>query len=1037
MEHSAPNPFVPRISIFRLADAIFELRIHLYLPHTIHAPHAVHSALTVADVELTASGEHLVVSGTLTPCVRGIYHARADNIKSEPSQGQGSLLWTDQPCGRFGRNIPVSLSPGAEYVVLGHYVECGDYVVRYTVRSQLGQSQSHHEYHASNATAGVGYHHCDAGINYHTDTSPERLLPSAQTPQILRTPSFVDAVASATQNASRLHTRTTKADALDATLLPATSTGTSGREAGDGSHFTTHNTREHQHTTQTANEHESAQTSKASNPTQNHTQTLTHSADGQGSKQGTKGKGKGSSKETRARPRVRFIGAESLTEDETMQRSHEGVKLSGQQTPQVPARHSKSVKIETRPPTGVAVSQSEQSNVGSTTNVNSARNLVEATAGDSHADILVKESAQHMNQHPRSASEGAYTSHGAPLVSSILPGSGDAGEKESIAQDSQQDRPAEVQAQSLGHTSTYQLSKGLISTQQSGQDKISMHQSYQVQTQTVGQSKAQTKQKSLEFDKSHTFTGGGTRVELSDSQAMDEQKQVKSPMSTGEGPVQELKLKSAEIAGRTVNAYEQRDILVGKTSPSPMPVSPRIPATRVHSQTPQHEQVIVNLAGAAPGGANAMNQPPLSQAPVSDTLTRSPRPGSSVDVPLPTPMLARPPSSPPHQPCDPARGDTSKRVGGNYAIADSAEIDVTSMANVNALDTGNTRIHTRPALKAPDSPLIPLESRPGAGGADGKEHDIRRSERSGHTVKGSGYAIEGLSMQPTTQTSAGLKFANSVGRVSLSKSAGDDQGQASGKALEVTTLPGRVLMQESLTGPIVQASMHGIGREQTARESVLGESVRVSKLDMAESKMQVSAKKAIARISSNETSLVEGRDTHVARGAGKPVGFTVRRGRADTRKPLTSEIMQEFTEETIEPSMQLNAESQKATELGIATSTSDVTVEKFPGTYGRQVSGAIASITGTEGVRGSVTGDMVRESTSTQEIAKSTTQQTTQRTRQTSSDLKISQQTTQQGSQTTDTVLTPGEHVMVYIRGPGRDVLGTRVSDDSSSQCGS
>jgi hypothetical protein len=27
---------------------------------------------------------------------------------------QGTVVWTDQPCGRFGRSVPVGLNPGTE-----------------------------------------------------------------------------------------------------------------------------------------------------------------------------------------------------------------------------------------------------------------------------------------------------------------------------------------------------------------------------------------------------------------------------------------------------------------------------------------------------------------------------------------------------------------------------------------------------------------------------------------------------------------------------------------------------------------------------------------------------------------------------------------------------------------------------------------------------------------------------------------------------------------------------------------------------------
>ncbi|KIM71965.1 hypothetical protein PILCRDRAFT_747139, partial [Piloderma croceum F 1598] len=113
MEHQ----FVPQISLYRLQNAVFELRVHLYLPHNAY--------LAVADVELTRHGDCLLVSGNVSPYAGGdCFH-----------WSQGTVVWTDQLCGRFGRTIPMGLSPGTEYVILDRRVECGDYVIRYTLRN--------------------------------------------------------------------------------------------------------------------------------------------------------------------------------------------------------------------------------------------------------------------------------------------------------------------------------------------------------------------------------------------------------------------------------------------------------------------------------------------------------------------------------------------------------------------------------------------------------------------------------------------------------------------------------------------------------------------------------------------------------------------------------------------------------------------------------------------------------------------------------------------------------------------------------------
>ncbi|KAF8583168.1 hypothetical protein K439DRAFT_80950 [Ramaria rubella] len=48
------------------------------------------------------------------------------------------LTWTDEPYGKFTRDIPISLHPGTEYIVLGHRQECSGYVLRYTIRNKKG-----------------------------------------------------------------------------------------------------------------------------------------------------------------------------------------------------------------------------------------------------------------------------------------------------------------------------------------------------------------------------------------------------------------------------------------------------------------------------------------------------------------------------------------------------------------------------------------------------------------------------------------------------------------------------------------------------------------------------------------------------------------------------------------------------------------------------------------------------------------------------------------------------------------------------------
>ncbi|KAF8522806.1 hypothetical protein JB92DRAFT_1666249 [Gautieria morchelliformis] len=124
MEHTALNPFVPKISLYRTAAAIFELHIHL--SSTVYA----------SDVQITPHGNYFTISGALTP-----------RVPMDSAGRLGRLMWTDQPCGRFGRDVNINLSPGTEYVVLQQLEEGHGYVIRYTIRNSSshapGISHSH------------------------------------------------------------------------------------------------------------------------------------------------------------------------------------------------------------------------------------------------------------------------------------------------------------------------------------------------------------------------------------------------------------------------------------------------------------------------------------------------------------------------------------------------------------------------------------------------------------------------------------------------------------------------------------------------------------------------------------------------------------------------------------------------------------------------------------------------------------------------------------------------------------------------------
>ncbi|KIJ37608.1 hypothetical protein M422DRAFT_259968 [Sphaerobolus stellatus SS14] len=87
MECTLSNPFVPRASIIRYPNGIFEMRLHL---------HGVSSTVEVVPHE-----NYVLVTGRLVP------RARIDRFGYA-----SSLVWSDQACGYFSRDIPVRLSPG-------------------------------------------------------------------------------------------------------------------------------------------------------------------------------------------------------------------------------------------------------------------------------------------------------------------------------------------------------------------------------------------------------------------------------------------------------------------------------------------------------------------------------------------------------------------------------------------------------------------------------------------------------------------------------------------------------------------------------------------------------------------------------------------------------------------------------------------------------------------------------------------------------------------------------------------------------------
>ncbi|KAF8522798.1 hypothetical protein JB92DRAFT_3094144 [Gautieria morchelliformis] len=102
----------PRATIIRYPNAVFEARIRL--------PGAA------AHIDVVPHGNFVLVTGSLAPRVR-------TDAEGKPS----NLVFTDQPCGVFGRDIPVNLTAGTELIVLSAHQDCDDYVFRYTIRNSI------------------------------------------------------------------------------------------------------------------------------------------------------------------------------------------------------------------------------------------------------------------------------------------------------------------------------------------------------------------------------------------------------------------------------------------------------------------------------------------------------------------------------------------------------------------------------------------------------------------------------------------------------------------------------------------------------------------------------------------------------------------------------------------------------------------------------------------------------------------------------------------------------------------------------------
>ncbi|KAF8522805.1 hypothetical protein JB92DRAFT_2827467 [Gautieria morchelliformis] len=138
MEYTTTNPFVPKATLTRYVNSIFELRLHL--------------PGIVSHVDIVPHDNYILVTGRISPRVRKDCENRLSTVE-----------WSDQQCGHFGRDVPVNLAPGTQasagslqlfhtthanplpkqLVVLECRQECDDYIVRFAIRnSHLNRSHN-------------------------------------------------------------------------------------------------------------------------------------------------------------------------------------------------------------------------------------------------------------------------------------------------------------------------------------------------------------------------------------------------------------------------------------------------------------------------------------------------------------------------------------------------------------------------------------------------------------------------------------------------------------------------------------------------------------------------------------------------------------------------------------------------------------------------------------------------------------------------------------------------------------------------------
>lgn len=111
--HTLSNPFVPRASVVRFSNGVFEIRLHMQG--------------VASDVQLVPHENYILVTGRVAPRA----HIDANGTTSK-------VLWADYPCGYFGRDVQLKISPNTTIVVLERRQESDGLVIRYTLRPKAG-----------------------------------------------------------------------------------------------------------------------------------------------------------------------------------------------------------------------------------------------------------------------------------------------------------------------------------------------------------------------------------------------------------------------------------------------------------------------------------------------------------------------------------------------------------------------------------------------------------------------------------------------------------------------------------------------------------------------------------------------------------------------------------------------------------------------------------------------------------------------------------------------------------------------------------